>query len=121
MKKNKLIVYKESTINKISKFLKNMFHIANKEENQVILDNANKNLKKENFIDKIVIKENKVEKVLKELKIKYENGDINEDEMSLKDMDRLIKMYKDETEKLNKDTEKRKIRISKMLNKLNVP
>ena len=54
------------------------------------------------------------------LQLKYENGEIDEYYISDEDMDALIEMYKNETEKLNIDTEKRKNHISKMLNELKV-
>lgn len=118
MKNNKLIIYKKSIFNKISKFFKNFFNIGRKKEEHHIPDNTNNNFHKDKFIDNISVKENEEEKKLKELQLKYENGEIDEDEMLDEEIDKLIKMYKNETEKLNMDTEKRKKHISKMLNEL---
>ncbi|MCR5146431.1 MAG: hypothetical protein K6B70_03685 [Clostridia bacterium] len=118
MKNNKLIIYKESIFSKISYFFKKIFHISSKDENKTTFNNINYNLPKEEFINNIVVKENADEARLKELQLKYENGEIDGNDISDEDMDKLIEMYKNETEKLNLDTEKRKEHISKMLNEL---
>ena len=120
MKNNKLIVYKESIFNKISRFFKKIFNIDRINEEQSISDNTTNTLQKSEFINNIAIKENEEDKRLKELQLKYENGEIDEDEILDEDMDKLIEMYKKETEKLNLDTKKRKNHISKMLNELKV-
>ena len=119
MKDNKLIVYKEGVLNKILRIFKNIFKLGGKKEEQPS-DNTCNNLQKDKFINNIVVRENEKEKKLKELQLKYENGEIDEDELSGEDMDKLIEMYKSETNKLNADTEKRKSHISKMLNELKV-
>lgn len=120
MKNNKLIVYKESIFSKISNFFKKAFNISSKDENKIAFKNINYSLQKDNFISNIVVKENEEENRLKELQAKYENGEIDEYDISDEDIDKLIEMYKNETEKLNMDTEKRKNHISKMLNELKV-
>ncbi len=120
MKNNKLIVYKESILNKISNFFKSIFNTTRKDENKATFNNINYSLQKDGFINHIAVKENKEESRLKQLQLKYENGEIDEYEISDEDMDALIEMYKNETEKLNIDTEKRKNHISKMLNELKV-
>ena len=118
MKNNKLIVYKESIFSKISNFFKKIFNIARKDENKVAFSNVNYSLQKDEFISNIAIKENEEENRLKQLQLKYENGEISEAEIPEEDIDNLIEMYKKETEKLNMDTERRKNHISKMLNEL---
>ena len=118
MKNNNLIVYKESIFNKISKFFKKIFNIDRKDENKTTFKNINYSLQKDNFISNIAVKENEEENRLEELQAKYENGEIDEYDISDEDMDKLIEMYKNETEKLKLDTEKRKEHISKMLNEL---
>ena len=118
MRNNKLIVYKESIINRISRFLKKIFHIGKRDKTELNRNNTIDELQKEEFINNIRIKENENVIKLKELQFRYENGEISEDEMTFEDMDKLIEMYKKETEKLNMDTERRKNHISKMLNEL---
>lgn len=75
-------------------------------------------LDKDSFIENIVIKENEEEKRLKSLQLQYDNGEIDEEEISDDDMKKLIALYKKETEELNADTEKRKIHIAYMLKEL---
>lgn len=118
MKQNNLILYKESIFKKILNFFKRVFHIDRKDENKTTFNNINYNLEKDEFVKNIAIKENEEEKRLKKLQLKYENGEISEDEISDEDIDKLIEMYKKETEKINMDIEKRKSHISKMLNEL---
>ena len=94
----------------------------------------------ENFAENTVIKENEEIRRLKELrlqaeqrlkqlqiqeeirlknlKLQYDNGEIDEEDISSEDMDKLTKMYENETEMLNADTERRKNHISQMLKEL---
>ena len=118
MKNNNLIVYKESIFNKISRFFKKIFNIDRENENKITFKNINYSLQKDNFISNIAVKENEEENRLKELQEKYEKGEIDEYDISDEDMEKLIEMYKNETEKINLDTERRKKHISKMLNEL---
>ncbi len=120
MKNNNLIVYKESIFSKVLNFFRDIFNISSKDENKTTFNNINYSLPKEEFINNIAVKENEDDIRLKELQLKYENGEIDEYYISDEDMDKLIEMYKNETEKLNLDTEKRKNHISKMLNELKV-
>ena len=50
--------------------------------------------------------------------LQYDNGEIDEEDISSEDMDKLTKMYENETEMLNADTERRKNHISQMLKEL---
>ena len=50
--------------------------------------------------------------------MQYDNGEIDEEDISDDDMDKLIEMYEKETEELNGETENIKIHIAKMLNEL---
>lgn len=119
MKKNKLIPYKENIFNKISNFFKKLFFREKKSnsesvENLIIYNNNYK----EDFIGNIKIKENEEEKRLKNLQLQYDNGEINEDDIVDEDKDKLIEMYKKETEVLNSETQNIKIHISRMLKEL---
>lgn len=120
MKNNKLITYKENIFTKISNFFKKLFFRKNEVPTESI-DEApiyNNNQYKESFIENIQIKENEEAKRLKILQLQYDNGEIDEEEISEEDMDKLIEMYEKETEELNADTERRKKHIAQMLKEL---
>ena len=119
MKSNKLITYKENIFTKISNFFKNLFFRRKKDTTEVIDEETIYNKQcKENFINNIIIKEDEEEKRLKILQLQYDNGEIDEEDISEEDMDKLIEMYEKETEELNADTEKRKKHIAQMLKEL---
>lgn len=119
MKNNKLITYKENIFTKISNFFKKIFFRKKKDAiesiNEIPVYN---NQYKENFIENIQIKEDEEEKRLKILQLQYDNGEIDEEDISEEDMDKLIIMYEQETEELNTDTERRKKHIAQMLKEL---
>jgi len=119
MKNNNLITYKENIFTKISNFFKKLF-FRKKEVSTESIDEAfiYNNQHKENFIENIAIKEDAEEKRLKILQLQYDNGEIDEEDISEEDMDKLIEMYQKETEELKADTERRKIHIAKMLKEL---
>ena len=135
MKEDKLIPYKENIFTKISQFFKKLFFRKKKEN----LNNIDEKLitdkkQNENFAENTVIKENEEIRRLKELrlqaeqrlkqlqmqeeirlknlKLQYDNGEIDEEDISSEDMDKLTKMYENETEMLNADTERRKNHIT---------
>lgn len=119
MKKNKLIPYKGNIFSRISNFFKKIFFRKEEYITERIEDKSFYNNQcKENFIENILIKENEEEKRLKNLQLQYDNGEIDEDNMSEEDMDKLIEMYEKETEELNKETESIKAHISQMLKEL---
>ena len=119
MTKNELMPYKENIFTKISNFFKKLFfrkkEVRESESNE---NNIYKKQLKEDFIESIAIKENAEEKRLKELKHQYDNGEINEEDILEKDIDKLIEMYQKETLELKNDTEKRKKHIVQMLKEL---
>lgn len=119
MKNNKLIPYKESIFTKIANFFKSLFF---RKKSTVLNDNDEKNIydkeQKSSFIENIEIKETEEEKRLKALQMQYDNGQIDEDDISDEDINKLIKMYEKEAKELNADTEKRKIHIAQMLKEL---
>ena len=119
MMNNKLIPYKENIFTKISNFFKKLFSRKKENIEECVEENLIYNIQqKENFVENIVIKENEEEKRLKELQLQYDNGEIDEDDISDEDIDKLIEMYEKETEELNDETEKIKIHISQMLKEL---
>lgn len=119
MKNNKLIPYKENIFAKISNFFRKIFSRKKEDIEEMNNEKSIYNIKqKENFVENILIKENKEEKRLKTLQLQYDNGEIDEEDISDEDMEKLIEMYEKETEKLNKETENIKIHLSHMLKKL---
>ena len=119
MGNNSLIPYKQNIFTKIYAFFKNLF--SRKKED--ILDNQEDNIVPKinynnNFSERIALKVDEEQKRLKELQRKYDNGEIEEEDISAEDIDKLVEMYEAETEKLNADTENRKHHISKMLTEL---
>lgn len=119
MTKNELMPYKENIFTKISNFFKKLFfrkkEVRESESNE---NNIYKKQLKEDFIENIAIKEKEEEKRLKELKHQYDNGEINEEDILEKDLDKLIEMYQKETLELKNDTERRKKHIVQMLKEL---
>lgn len=119
MKDNKLIHYKKNIFTKIINFFKNLF--VRKEE-IAMPDTDDKTVdimaQREKFARSIEIKENEEEKRLKSIQLQYDNGEIDEDDISEEDIDKLVEMYEKETDELNADTEKRKRHIAKMLEEL---
>lgn len=114
MKNNKLIVYKKNIFRKISEFFKKIFSKKEVLSKEVIITNEKNN----NFLENIQIKEDKEELRLLQLKQQYKNGEIDEEEISDEDVDKLCELYKKETDKLNADTERRKNHIVQMLKEL---
>lgn len=90
-----------------------LFH-KNIDLKQELIDNN----KKESFRKNILIKQDEEKNRLMQIKRMYDNDEITEDEIDENDMEVLIALYKEETDKLNKDTEARKIRIKKMLDEM---
>lgn len=114
MKNNKLIVYKKSIFRKISEFFKKIFSKKEVLPKEVIITNEKNN----NFLENIQIKEDKEKIRLIQLKQQYENGEIDEEEISDEDVDKICELYKKETDELNADTERRKNHIAQMLKEL---
>lgn len=117
--KKQLIEHKENIFNKIFNFIKKIFFNKKLNTNKNISENAIiKEKDDEKFLNNIQIKENEEEKRLKILQLQYDNGEIYEDDISDEDIDKLIALYKKETEEINKDTLKRKKHIEKMLKEM---
>lgn len=119
MMNNKLMLYKENIFTKISNFFKKLFFRKNKDISKSIDETLIYNKQcKENFIDNILIKEDEEEKRLKTIQLQYDNEEIDEEDMSDEDIDKLCKLYEKETDELNADTERRKNHIAQMLKEL---
>ena len=119
MKNNKLIEYKENIFIKIFKFFKQIFSRKNISATENMTEKLIKNEGQHvNFFENIQIKENEEEKRLKELQLQYDNGEIDEDNLSEEEIDKLVILYEKETKELNTDTERRKNHIAQMLKEL---
>ena len=118
MKNNKLIIYKENIFAKIHKFISRIFGKSeiSIEKEKDILQNADAT--NNDFLKNIQIKEDSEEIRIKKLQQQYDNGEIDEDDLSEEDVNKIIKLYEEETEKLNQDTLRRKIHIQNMLKEL---
>ena len=119
MKNNKLIKYKENVFTRIFNFFKKIFSKKKLSVNKEDVDETIKEDKnKSNFLEDIQIKEDKEEIRLKKLKLLYDTGEIDEDDLSESDIEKLVALYEKETEDLNADTERRKNHIAQMLKEL---
>lgn len=104
-----LVQYNETIFTKAKRILKSFFK---KQENKMILNEVKY---KNNFIENITISENEEQKRLKELKKLYDNREIEEENISNEDIDRLIEMYNNEIQELKIDTKIRKSKIEKII------
>lgn len=104
-----LVQYNETIFTKAKRILKSFFK---KQENKMILNEVKY---KNNFIENITISENEEQKRLKELKKLYDNREIEEENISNEDIDKLIEMYNNEIEELKIDTKIRKSKIEKII------
>ena len=121
MKSNKLISYKENIFTKISNFFKKIFLKNKNVDQEENIDNSSNNKQdeeKESFLKNIIVIQDEEQKRIQEIKAKYDNEEIDEDDISDEDMDKLIEMYEKETEELNRNTEIRKNHIAQMLKEL---
>jgi ABC-type proline/glycine betaine transport system ATPase subunit len=118
MKNNELEVYKESVFVRIHNFIKRIFCrkktcIEEVQKPKEISTNP-KNI----FFENIQIKENKEDLRWIHLKQQYEQREIDEEDLSTEEIDKLCEMYEKETDELNTDTERRKKHIAQMLKEL---
>ncbi|MDO5555960.1 MAG: hypothetical protein Q4G09_04845 [Clostridia bacterium] len=119
MKSNKLVKYKNNVFIKIFNFFKRFFSKRSITVSKNIIEEPITDVKnKANFLENIQIEENEEEKRLKLLQVQYDNGEIDEDDLSEEEIEKLVVLYEKETEELNADTERRKIHIGQMLKEL---
>lgn len=118
MMSNNLVPYKENIFTKISNFFKKLFFRNKNTIKEEIAEIPVHNNEKNKFLEDIVIKEDEEVKRLKALKLQYDNGEIDEDDISEEDIDKIVEMYEKETEELNEDTKRRKANIERMLKEL---
>jgi hypothetical protein len=118
MNNNKLIEYKDNIFIRIFKFFRTLFSRKKVYATDSTEESVTYNKNKSNFFENIQFQENEDEIQLKKLQLLYDNGEIDEDDLSEEEIDKLIKLYEKETEELNQDTIQRKIHIQNMLKEL---
>jgi hypothetical protein len=119
MKNNKLIKYNDNLFIKIFHFFKKLFSRKNISDGKNINEKTITDSKnKVDFLENVKFKENEEEKRLKQLKLQYDNGEIDEDDLTEEEIEKLVTLYEKETEELNVDTAKRKNHIAQMLKEL---
>ena len=117
-KDNQLIEYKKNIFFRIKEFFKRIFfgkkeHKIEINNEEIIVPTLN-----EKFKENLIFKEDTEKQRLLNLKRKYDNGEVSKEDMTIEDIDCLIKLYDNETAILNADTKNRKNNIQKMLNEL---
>ena len=119
MKNNKLIKYKDNVFIKIFQFFKRIFSRKNIPISENIIEKSSTDSKsKTDFLKNIQIQKNEEEIRLKKLQLQYDNEEIDEDDLSEEEIEKLVVLYEKETEELNTDTERRKIHIQNMLKEM---
>ena len=109
MEEKGLIKEKNGLFSKIKKFFRNLFK-GNKQDIKETVDKTESSM-----MDKYRIKTNEEELRILNLKRQLDNAETTEDDILEEDMDALIKLYQEETKKIEEDTLVRKNRIKKML------
>ena len=112
MENNKLQKNNQGIFAKVKKFFKNLFY----KEKGDILQQTEKIEEKNDFSSIKIDQETKEKYRLLELKNKFDNNLIREEDISEKDKEALIKLYDEETEEINADTQKKIEEIKKLLN-----
>lgn len=98
-----LVSYRENIFSKIKKILKKFW----KSEKEETINEKRERIEKTDFFRNLKVDENREEERLKRLKKLYDNRELEEKNISNKDIDELIKMYDAEIEELRLDTARR--------------
>lgn len=114
---NKLIPYKEGIVSRVCNWFRKMFF--RKKDNQDI-EEKNNNLvfNSMDLKDRVVIPEDKEKNRILRLRKQWEDGEIDAEDISDGDVDKIVEIYNKETEKINNETLLIKENISKMLKEL---
>ncbi len=110
---NSMIPYKEGIFNKIYKFFKKLFRKNVEVKKEIVIPKETNSFK-----ERIIIQEDKERKRLLELRDKWENGEVEVDDISDEDIDKIVKIYNEETKKIEEETQIIKQNISRMLKEL---
>ncbi len=115
MKETGLIEKKNTIFSKIKNFISNLFNKKEKEEEKEEYKFNNDN----DFKQRIIVEENKEKTRLLNLQQEFENGNIQEEDIDEADVEKLHKLYDEQIEEINKQTEMYKEKILKIKEKLN--
>lgn len=122
MRNKEIVEYKDNIFLAIKKFFSKIF---NKEkdtknhkntENNDNIEELNKKIESQEKIDnKASFDEIKEKDRIMHLKFLYDNGQLDDEDISDEDAKKLVKLYEEETKRLNEDTKVRLNKIEKMM------
>lgn len=110
-----LIKYKERIFSIIKKIFSIFFKKENKDTTKITDSSDNEWSKENQFLKDISRDEIKEKERILNLKVLYDNGQLDPYEISDEDIQKIIYLYEYETKNLNCDTEKRLKKIEKIL------
>ena len=114
MENKEIIEVKQGIFQKLKQLIKKLFF---KKEDKIKV-NAPVEIKdkKKNFIENVKNEETEEKQRILALKYQYDNGTIDEEDITNEDIDKLIELYKEETKLLNEDSERRRKHIIEIIN-----
>lgn len=115
MKETTLIEKKNTIFSKIKKFIANLFKKKEIEIQKEECEFNNGN----DFKQRIIVEEDKERTRLLNLQQEFENGNIQEEDIEEADVQKLHKLYDEQIEEINKQTEMYKKKILEIKSKLN--
>ena len=105
MEENSLIIYNNGIIGKVKRLFKNLFS-KRKRNKMLLLPEANSTVKKE-IKEEIIIPLDKERERIRKLQLKFQNQEIEEQDISVEDIEKLKKLYntqiKDLKNKIGRD------------------
>ena len=105
MGENSLIIYNNGIIGKVKRLFKNLFS-KRKRNKMLLLPEANSTVKKE-IKEEIIIPLDKERERIRKLQLKFQNQEIEEQDISVEDIEKLKKLYntqiKDLKNKIGRD------------------
>lgn len=110
-----LIKYKKRIFSIIKKIFSIFFKKENKDTTKITDSSDNEWSKENQFLKDISRDEIKEKERILNLKVLYDNGQLDPYEISDEDIQKIIYLYEYETKNLNCDTEKRLKKIEKIL------
>lgn len=112
----------KGVFSRIISFFKSFFRSNKKllpeDQSNPIQDKASETNQINDFKEQLKVKEDTEKNRLLCLRQQWENGEIEEEDISENDVDAIVAIYNAETEKIEQETELIKQDIAKMLNKL---
>ena len=112
---------KKSILNKLISFLKRLFTRKNNNllaEGQITEKNKDTYIETNNMKEQITIPRDIEKERLLNIREQWENGEIEEEDMSEEDVKAIVAIYNEETYKIEQETEQIKQDIAKMLKEL---